>query len=69
MPGPAPRAPASDAAAPVLTRDLLAFGRDLTEAVRINDFILQARGTANAQMAVTPAAVIVPREPSVALLG
>ena len=35
------------------TRDLKRFGRDLDAAVRINDFIYQARGTANAQMVVT----------------
>ena len=52
-------APAADAAAPVLMRDLLAFGRDLTEAVRINDFIFQARGTVNAQMVVTPAGNVI----------
>ena len=35
------------------TRDLKQFGRDLDAAVQINDFIYQARGTANAQMVVT----------------
>ncbi len=35
------------------TSDLKKFGRDLDSAVAINDFIYQARGTANAQMVVT----------------
>jgi glyoxylase-like metal-dependent hydrolase (beta-lactamase superfamily II) len=57
--GPGPGEAAPDATAQVLTRDLEAFGRDLTEAVRINDFIYQARGTANAQMVVTPAGNVI----------
>jgi glyoxylase-like metal-dependent hydrolase (beta-lactamase superfamily II) len=52
-------APEADGTPPVLTRDLTAFGRDLTEAVRINEFIFQARGTANAQMVVTPAGNVI----------
>jgi len=61
-PGPEPTAgPPSESARPYVTGpfdfrtgDLEAFGRDLDQAVEVTDRIYQARGTANAQMVVTP---------------
>jgi alkyl sulfatase BDS1-like metallo-beta-lactamase superfamily hydrolase len=41
------------------TRDLKSFGDDLDAAVALNDFIYQARGTANANMVVTSAGNII----------
>jgi glyoxylase-like metal-dependent hydrolase (beta-lactamase superfamily II) len=48
-------APPAESGSPGLkTRDLDTYGEDLSEAVRIHDIVYQARGTANAQMVVTP---------------
>ena len=41
------------------TRDLKTFGRDLDAAVALNDFVYQARATANANMVVTSAGNVI----------
>lgn len=55
----APPPSAEGAEGSLRTRDLSTFGRDLTAAVEIAPSIFQARGTANAQMVVTPGGNVV----------